>query len=103
MLFCLDYPLQLDTGSSDLWVKGSSSPLPNVQSSVSKHYLDAFATDLNTGAFAIPQSITWNLTVSVMRHLAMCLITYYRDLSTELGGHLVASPTHQLSLQGKFS
>ncbi|KAI0747432.1 aspartic peptidase domain-containing protein [Irpex lacteus] len=43
MLFCLDYPLQLDTGSSDLWVKGSSSPLPNVQSS----------------------SITWNLTYGI--------------------------------------
>ncbi|KAM5532274.1 hypothetical protein V8D89_014032 [Ganoderma adspersum] len=24
-----EYPLQLDTGSSDLWVKGASSPLPN--------------------------------------------------------------------------
>ncbi|KAH9846972.1 acid protease [Lenzites betulinus] len=24
-----EYPLQLDTGSSDLWVKGKSSPLPN--------------------------------------------------------------------------
>ncbi|KAI0832488.1 acid protease [Trametes gibbosa] len=24
-----DYPLQLDTGSSDLWVKGKSSPLPH--------------------------------------------------------------------------
>ncbi|KAJ3722966.1 aspartic peptidase domain-containing protein [Lentinula raphanica] len=25
----VEYPIQLDTGSSDLWIKGSSSPLPN--------------------------------------------------------------------------
>lgn len=25
----LDYPVQLDTGSSDLWIKGPSTPLPN--------------------------------------------------------------------------
>ncbi|KIK68172.1 hypothetical protein GYMLUDRAFT_37012 [Collybiopsis luxurians FD-317 M1] len=25
----VEYPVQLDTGSSDLWIKGSSSPLPN--------------------------------------------------------------------------
>lgn len=25
----IEYPVQLDTGSSDLWIKGSSSPLPN--------------------------------------------------------------------------
>ncbi|KAI0719487.1 aspartic peptidase domain-containing protein [Cerioporus squamosus] len=27
-----EYPLQLDTGSSDLWVKGDTSPLPNANS-----------------------------------------------------------------------
>ncbi|RDX55693.1 acid protease [Lentinus brumalis] len=27
-----EYPLQLDTGSSDLWVKGATSPLPNANS-----------------------------------------------------------------------
>ncbi|KDQ28961.1 hypothetical protein PLEOSDRAFT_1112018 [Pleurotus ostreatus PC15] len=26
-----DYPIQLDTGSSDLWIKGPSSPLPNAE------------------------------------------------------------------------
>ncbi|KAJ8509332.1 hypothetical protein ONZ45_g8504 [Pleurotus djamor] len=26
-----DYPVQLDTGSSDLWIRGPSSPLPNSQ------------------------------------------------------------------------
>ncbi|CAL1700518.1 unnamed protein product [Somion occarium] len=26
-----EYPVQLDTGSSDLWIKGPTSPLPNVQ------------------------------------------------------------------------
>lgn len=31
----LDYQVQLDTGSSDLWVKGPSSPLPNSQQTVS--------------------------------------------------------------------
>ncbi|KAI0092630.1 aspartic peptidase domain-containing protein [Irpex rosettiformis] len=41
--FCLDYLLQLDTGSSDLWVKGPSSPLPNAQST----------------------SISWNLTYGI--------------------------------------
>ncbi|KAJ4478066.1 acid protease [Lentinula aciculospora] len=25
----VEYPIQLDTGSSDLWIKGTSSPLPN--------------------------------------------------------------------------
>jgi len=27
----IDYPIQLDTGSSDLWIKGQTTPLPNVQ------------------------------------------------------------------------
>ncbi|KAH9077103.1 acid protease [Lactarius deliciosus] len=26
---CVDYSVQIDTGSSDLWIKGSTSPLPN--------------------------------------------------------------------------
>ena len=33
-----DYPVQLDTGSSDLWVKGDTHPLPGSQQTVSHFF-----------------------------------------------------------------
>ncbi|PCH41241.1 acid protease [Wolfiporia cocos MD-104 SS10] len=34
----IEYPVQVDTGSSDLWVKGSSHPIPNVKQETSITY-----------------------------------------------------------------
>ena len=34
LILALDYRVQLDTGSSDLWIKGASSPLPNSSQTV---------------------------------------------------------------------
>lgn len=38
-IFCrLEYPVQLDTGSSDLFIKGESYPIPNTTETVSIVY-----------------------------------------------------------------
>ena len=37
LILVSDYRVQLDTGSSDLWIKGSSSPLPNSSQTVGCH------------------------------------------------------------------
>ena len=34
LIYCADYVVQLDTGSSDLWIKGDTYPLPNSDISV---------------------------------------------------------------------
>ncbi|TDL29885.1 hypothetical protein BD410DRAFT_45431 [Rickenella mellea] len=51
----VDYPVQLDTGSSDLWIKGPSTPLPN--------------TNQTSG--------TYNLTVSLLRVIGGLLLLYF--------------------------
>ncbi|KAJ7904511.1 aspartic peptidase domain-containing protein [Mycena olivaceomarginata] len=35
----IGYPVQLDTGSSDIWIKGASSPLPNVSDTTTTYNL----------------------------------------------------------------
>ena len=61
-----EYPLQLDTGSSDLWVKGDTSPLPNTNQTVSVSKAPQFVVIDRTYVF---QALTLNITVSVFQNV----------------------------------
>lgn len=90
----LAYIVQLDTGSSDLWIKGTTTPLPNVNETVSLHHLH------------IPAIIECSQIVNTSQHVGMnyfgnsftvlCLLWS----STALVGHLETSRSPTSNLQG---
>lgn len=55
-----EYPVQMDTGSSDLWIKGSSSPLPDSKQTVRFTICAHFLISLT----ASPQTTEYNITVN---------------------------------------
>lgn len=75
---CSVYPVQLDTGSSDLWIKGSSSPLPDTKQTV--RLVPVFVSSVSLTA---PQTTDYNLTVNLLHpsfpnDMLTLLIVWYR-------------------------